>query len=181
MATVSLIHTARVDRATLDAAQALVDEAFGGEFGDDDWDHALGGLHALAFEGTRLVGHGALVQRRVLHRGRTLRCGYVEAVAVREDWRGQGLAVAIMDGIEQVIRGAYQLGALSSSDDGRHLYASRGWLPWTGTSSVLAPTGLASTPGDTSTLFVLPTNLPDGLELDVTDEITCDWRPGDVW
>jgi len=44
VATVSLIHTARVDGATLEAARALMDAAFGGEFGEDDRDHALGGL-----------------------------------------------------------------------------------------------------------------------------------------
>jgi aminoglycoside 2'-N-acetyltransferase I len=179
--TARLVHTSDLDDETREDARRMVIEAFGGVFTDTDWEHALGGMHAVICRHGALIAHGAVVQRRLIHRGTALRCGYVEAVAVREDWRGQGLAMAIMDGVEQVIRGAYQLGGLSSSDDGRHLYASRGWLPWTGTSSVLAPTGLASTPDDTPTLFVLPVDLPDGLELDVTDEITCDWRPGDVW
>jgi aminoglycoside 2'-N-acetyltransferase I len=46
---------------------------------------------------------------------------------------------------------------------------------------VLTPTGLTKTPDDTSTLFVRPVDLPDELILDVSGEITCDWRPGDVW
>jgi aminoglycoside 2'-N-acetyltransferase I len=37
------------------------------------------------------------------------------------------------------------------------------------------------TPDDDSCLFVLPIALPDGGELDLTAEITCDWRDGDVW
>lgn len=45
---------------------------------DHDWDHALGGLHELAWEGFELVGHASVVGRRLLHAGRTLRVGYVE-------------------------------------------------------------------------------------------------------
>jgi aminoglycoside 2'-N-acetyltransferase I len=86
-----------------------------------------------------------------------------------------------MDAAEQVIRGAYQLGALSASDAGRHVYLSRGWLPWQGSTSVLAPTGLARTPDDDDSLFVLPVAMPDGIDLDPTVEIVCDWRDGDVW
>ena len=177
MATVSLIHTARVDRATLDAARALVDEAFGGEFGDDDWEHALGGLHALAFEGTRLVGHGALVQRRVLHQGRTLRCGYVEAVGVVPDRRRQGLASAVMAELEWVTRRAYDLGALSATDAGSGLYLSRGWRLWAGPTSALTPSGIRRTPDDDGSVHVLV----GGAELDLSAELTCDWRDGDVW
>ncbi|HTI77059.1 MAG TPA: GNAT family N-acetyltransferase, partial [Mycobacterium sp.] len=96
---------------------------------------------------------------------------------VREDWREQGLAHALMDSAEQVLRGAYQLGALSASDAGRHMYTSRGWLPWRGQTSVLAPAGVTRTPDDDNGLFVLPITV----ELDTAAEITCDWRDGDVW
>ena len=92
----------------------------------------------------------------MLYRDTALRCGYVEGVAVREDWRGQGLAGVVMDAVEQVLRGAYQLGALSASEAGRHMYTSRGWLPWRGPTSVLAPAGLTRTPDDDNGLFVLP-------------------------
>ena len=137
----------------------MVIEAFGGpdgEFTDADWEHALGGMHALICYHGALIAHGAVVQRRMIYRGTALRCGYLEAVAVREDWRGQGLANAVMDALEQVMRGAYQLGALCSSEAGRPLYVARGWLPWLGPTSVLAPTGLTRTPDDDGSLFVLP-------------------------
>jgi aminoglycoside 2'-N-acetyltransferase I len=86
-----------------------------------------------------------------------------------------------MDAAEQVLRGAYQLGALSASEAGRPIYAARGWLRWRGPTSVLAPAGVSRTPNDDNDLFVLPVGLPNGLELDTTAEITCDWRDGDVW
>ncbi len=159
----------------------MVMEAFGGDFTDADWEHSLGGMHALICHHGDIIAHGAVVQRRLLYRNTALRCGYVEGVAVREDWRGQGLATAVMDACEQVIRGAYQLGALSASEIGRHMYTSRGWLPWHGKTSVLAPDGLTHTPEDDRSLFVLPVALPNNLALDTTAEITCDWRDGDVW
>jgi aminoglycoside 2'-N-acetyltransferase I len=178
--TARLVHTADLDDETRDGARTMVIEAFGGpdgEFTDADWEHALGGMHALICYHGALIAHGAVVQRRMIYRGAALRCGYLEAVAVREDWRGQGLANAVMDALEQVLRGAYQLGALSSSEAGRPLYVARGWLPWLGPTAVLAPTGLTHTPDDDGSLFVLPVTV----DVDPTADLTCDWRDGDVW
>jgi aminoglycoside 2'-N-acetyltransferase I len=179
--TARLVHTADLDDETREDARRMVIEAFAGEFSDADWEHALGGMHALISQHGALIAHAAVVQRRLLYRDTALRCGYLEGVAVREDWRGQGLAHALMDAVEQVLRGAYQLGALSASEAGRPMYTSRGWLPWRGPTSVLAPAGVTRTPGDDNGLFVFPVALPNNLELDTTAEITCDWRDGDVW
>ncbi|WP_082683955.1 MULTISPECIES: GNAT family N-acetyltransferase [unclassified Mycobacterium] len=179
--TARLIHTSDLDPETREDAKRMVIEAFGGDFTEVDWEHSLGGMHAMIFDHGALIAHAAVVQRRLLYRRTALRCGYVEAVAVREDWRGQGLARAVMDAVEQVLRGAYQLGALSASEAGRHIYTARGWLPWQGPTSVLAPAGLTRTPDDDHALFVLPVSLPDGMALDTSAEITCDWRDGDVW
>lgn len=175
--TARLVHTADLKSDARQRAYEMVNDAFAGELTDTDWDHALGGMHALIWHRGAIVAHGAVVQRRLLYHGAALRCGYVEAVAVREDWRGQGLAIAILDACEQVIRGGYQLGALSSSDRGRRLYTLRGWLPWRGPTSVLAPGGPTRTPDDDSSVFVLPV----GINLDETEALTCDWRDGDVW
>jgi len=138
-------------------------------------------MHAVICHRGALIGHAAVVQRRLLYAGATLRCGYVEGVAVREDHRGEGLAGSLMDAVEQVIRGGYQVGALSTSDLGRPLYSGRGWLPWLGPTSVLAPTGLTATPDDDGSVYVLPAALPPTIELDRRAPLTCDWRDGDVW
>ena len=175
--TARLVHTADLESEARQRAYEMVNDAFAGEFTDTDWDHALGGMHALVWHRGAIIAHGAVVQRRLVYRGTPLRCGYVEAVAVRQDWRGQGLAIAILDACEQVIRGGYQLGALSSSDRGRRLYTLRGWLPWRGPTSVLAPTGTTRTPDDDGSVFVLPV----GIDLDASAALACDWRDGDVW
>ncbi len=175
--TARLVHTSDLDQETYDGARSMVIEAFSGAFTDADWEHALGGMHALILHHGALLAHAAVVQRRLLHQGRALRCGYIEALAVREDQRGQGLATALLDAAEQVIRGAHQLGALSATEMGRPVYERRGWLPWQGATSVLAPTGLTRTPDDDGAVYVLPVSV----ELDTSAELVCDWRDGDVW
>jgi aminoglycoside 2'-N-acetyltransferase I len=170
-------HTADLEPATLDAARALLDDVFGDEMTDEDWEHALGGVHALAWEAGELVGHASVVQRRLLHRGRALRTGYVEGVAVRADRRRRGHGAALMGALERVIRGAYELGALGATDEGAQLYTSRGWVRWQGPTSVLAPTGLTRTKEEDGFIYVLPVSA----QLDTSEALTCDWRDGDVW
>ncbi|MDP9464708.1 MAG: aminoglycoside 2'-N-acetyltransferase, partial [Actinomycetota bacterium] len=77
MSDVRTAHTADLEPATLSAARTLLDDAFAGGFADTDWAHALGGMHALAYQDGDLVGHASVVERRLLHGGRALRAGYV--------------------------------------------------------------------------------------------------------
>jgi aminoglycoside 2'-N-acetyltransferase I len=175
--TARLVHTADLDTEARQRVREMVTAAFAGDFTETDWEHTLGGMHALVCRHGAIIAHAAVVQRRLFYRGNALRCGYVEGVAVREDWRGKGLVSALLDGVEQVMRGAYQLGALSSSARARRLFTSRGWLPWSGPTSVLAPTGPTRTPDDDGTVFVLPV----GISLDTSADLMCDWRAGDVW
>ena len=177
--TARLVHTSDLDTETRQNARQMVTEAFAEwtEFTDSDWEHALGGMHAvIVHRGRAGRARGRRTAPTAL-RGTALRCGYVEGVAVHEDWRGQGLAHAVMDAIEQVIRGAYQIGALSSSPIGEKIYRPRGWLHWQGPTSVLGPGGPARTPEDDGSIFVLPVDI----EVDVKAGLACDWRDGDVW
>jgi aminoglycoside 2'-N-acetyltransferase I len=170
-------HTADLDPATLAAARELLDAVFAGEMTDQDWEHALGGMHALVWDGGELIGHAAVVQRRLLHGGRALRAGYVEAVGVRADRRGRGHGAALMGALERVIRDAYELGALGATDEGAALYAARGWQLWRGPTSALTPSGIERTEEEDGCIYVLPVSV----DLDLTGELTCDWRDGDVW
>jgi aminoglycoside 2'-N-acetyltransferase I len=174
---VRVLHTSSLDDATLAEIRGFLVAAFDGHFDDDDWDHALGGVHALVTDGNGLAAHGAVVQRRLLHGGRALRTGYVEGVAVRADRRRRGYGRAVMTRLEQVIRGAYLLGGLSAGDDAGRLYRSLGWRRWEGRTWVLGPSGLARTPDEDETTYVLPL----AVELDLAGDLACDWRDGDVW
>jgi aminoglycoside 2'-N-acetyltransferase I len=177
MIEVRTAHTADLDAATLEAARALLDAVFEGELTDHDWEHSLGGVHALVWEGAELIGHASVIQRRLLHRGRALRTGYVEGVGVRADRRGRGHGAAMMEALERVVRGAYQLGALGAADQAADFYAARGWALWQGPSSTLTPTGIVPTEEEDGCIYVLPVAVP----LDLSGELTCDWRDGDVW
>lgn len=179
MAEIRVVSTAELDSVVARQVRALMDAAFDGEFSDDDWDHTLGGLHALAFDDGAVVAHGAVVQRRLLHRGRALRTGYVEGVAVHAAHRGRGLGAAVMDRLEEIVRRAYTLGALSASEEALTFYAARGWLPWRGATYTLGPSGPERTPDDDDAVFVLP--VAGGAAVDTGADLFCDWRDGDPW
>jgi aminoglycoside 2'-N-acetyltransferase I len=172
-----MAHTADLDAPAMAAARTLMTVAFDGEFSDDDWEHALGGMHALLWDGEDLIAHGAVGQRRLIIDGRPLRAGYVEAMAVHPDHQRKGHGRAIMAALERVVNGGYDLGALSASEEGEALYKARGWQLWQGPSSVLAPHGIERTEDDDGSIYVLPV----AVALDLSGEIVCDWRPGDVW
>jgi aminoglycoside 2'-N-acetyltransferase I len=172
-----LAHTACLGARTLGAARALLDETFGAEMTDHAWDHALGGLHALVWEGRELIGHASVVQRRLLHRGRSLRTGYIEGVAVRADRRGRGHGATMMDALEGVIRRAYEVGALGATELGAGLYAARGWRAWQGETWALSPSGPVRTAEEDDCVYVLQV----AVALDLGGQLTCDWREGDLW
>ena len=168
-------QTADLGPAALQAAHDLLVGVFGHELTAEDWDHCLGGMHVLAFDGDELVGHAAVAQRQLLNAGKTYRTGYVEGVAVRADRRRQGVATSLMREIERIIRGSYALGALASSDAGIAFYSALGWTRWGGERAALTQRGLEPTGDDA--IFVLPVDA----ELDSTKPLVCDWRVGDPW
>jgi aminoglycoside 2'-N-acetyltransferase I len=176
MTDVQVAHTADLSPDVLATIRALLDAAFDGDFSDADWDHGLGGMHALAWSGAVLVGHASVVQRQFLHRDRPLRVGYVEGVAVHADHRRQGIGAAVMAPVERIIRAAYDLGALSSSEIGVALYEARGWQRWQGETWAFTPAGRERTEEDDDGVFVLPVT-----RIDLNGTLTCDWRAGDVW
>ncbi len=177
MIEVRTAHTADLDPAVLAAARALLQEVFEGDVTEHDWEHALGGMHALVLEEGEVIGHASVVQRRLLHRRRALRTGYVEGVGVRADRRGRGYGAAMMEAVERVARGGYELGALAAADEAAGFYAARRWQVWQGPSFALTPAGIERTEQEDGGIYVLPVSVP----LDLSGELTCDWRDGDLW
>lgn len=172
-----VVHTADLEAGTRSAIRALLDGAFS-NMTDNAFENSLGGLHALlSDDGAGLIGHASVVQRHLVAGGRTLRTGYIEAVAVRADRRREGHGDRMMAALERVVRSAYQLGALGASREGARLYQARGWQLWQGASAALTPEGVRRTPGKDGSIYVLPA----GPYLDLSGEIVCDWRPGELW
>ena len=170
-------HTADLDPADLRAVRALLDVAFDGDFDDDDWEHGLGGMHVLVSDERGLAAHTSVIQRRVRYRKRWLRVGYVEAVGVRADVRRQGLGGRVRAEVERIIDRADDLGALSASDDGAHLYAARGWQLWAGRVCALGPRGVVRLRDEEDCTYVRPSAAGS---LDLKRKLVFDWRDGDV-
>ncbi len=172
-----LVHTAALGSEVPRAIRALLDRVFGEEMTELAYEHTLGGMHALVWEGGELIGHASLVQRRIMHAGRALRTGYVEGVAVDAAHRRRGHGATLLRALEPVIRGAYELGALGATDDGAALYEACGWRLWRGPIFGLTPEGIVRTEEDDGSIYVLPVSAA----LDLDGELTCDWREGDLW
>jgi aminoglycoside 2'-N-acetyltransferase I len=170
-------ETSAVNNATLAAARALLVEVFEGEFTSRDWEHALGGVHAFLWDRQELIGHASIVPRRALLSGKARRTGHVESVGVRSDQRGRGHGSTLMDAIEEVIRQEYNLGALGASEQAKTFYAARGWRPWRGRLSVLTAIGVESLGRGNGSVHVFTHGVP----VDVTGELTCEWREGELW
>lgn len=155
------------------AAFGSGDEAFS----EDDWAHALGGLHFVLDVDGEIVTHASVVERE-LHLGdRPLRTGYVEAVATAPGRQGRGFGTLVMEAVTAYVRDTFELGALGTGR--HHFYERLGWRTWAGPAFVPAPDGLRRTPDDEGYILVLRT--PTSPVFELTEPISCDGRPGDAW
>ncbi len=73
--------------------------------------------------------------------------------------------------------GGGERGARGGRQGGGEYESSAGRIKWVGPTSALTPTGIVRTPAEDGCIYVFPVTHP----LDVGDELTCDWRDGDVW
>jgi aminoglycoside 2'-N-acetyltransferase I len=169
--------TDELTRNEIEQIRQLLDDAFGGTFSDDDWNHSIGGLHVFVRLEGKVVSHGSVVARRLDAGTHRLSTGYVEAVATRADVRGRGHARRVLRRLAEQIETDFELGALSA--DVPQLYAALGWETWRGPTYVHAPGGRRRTVGDDGAVMVLRTSRTATVDLDL--DLTCDWRVGDVW
>jgi aminoglycoside 2'-N-acetyltransferase I len=175
------IRLVQTDRLTADerrAVRALLDTAFGGDFTDDDWEHALSGWHALMEVGDAIVAHGSVVPRTLQVGDRAFHAGYVEAVAVTPSRQRAGLGTDIMRTLTDLTHREFELGALSTGEWG--FYERLGWQRWRGATWVRSSDGrLTRTADDDDGVMVL--RCAASREIDPGADITCEERPGDSW
>jgi aminoglycoside 2'-N-acetyltransferase I len=179
-ARVRRVPTHELTEAETRAIRELLWAAFpSGEeaFTEQDWQHAIGGLHFVLELDGRILAHASVVERELHVGGRPLRTGYVEAVASDPEQRGRGLGTRVMREVARYIQERFELGALATGS--HHFYERLGWLTWQGPTSVRTGDGARRTPDEDGYILVLPT--PSSPQLDLTVPVSCPWRPGDVW
>jgi aminoglycoside 2'-N-acetyltransferase I len=198
----AVLRTQSPGAAFLLRVRTFLDDAFDGDFTDDDWAHSLGGTHlwiedgriedgriadgriadgriadGRIADGRGLLCHASIVERTMTSSGLSLTVGFVEAVATRASERGKGFGKAVMLAVNEVIRQRYSLGVLSSGEPA--FYQATGWELWRGPTFVATPGGAERTPDDDGGVMILRTARTPVLDLD--GPIVCDWRSGDVW
>jgi aminoglycoside 2'-N-acetyltransferase I len=175
------LATADLTAAEVAAIRAIMVDAFGEDedehFTDDDWGHAVGGVHFVLDLDGEIVSHASVVERTLRVGDRPLRTGYVEAVATAPAQQGTGYGTVVMTDATALIRERFELGCLGTGR--QSFYARLGWQTWRGRSFLRTPDGLVATPDDDGYIMVLRT--PSSPPLDLTASISCEWRPGDVW
>jgi aminoglycoside 2'-N-acetyltransferase I len=175
------VPTDELTPAEIAALRQLLWAAFGSDpeeaFTEDDWQHALGGVHFVLQLDKEIVSHAAVVERELHVADRPLRTGYVEAVATAPDHWRVGHGSRVMGDVGTFIGERFELGALGTGS--HHFYERLGWRRWLGPTYVRTVDGPRRTPDDDGYVLVLPT--PSSPPLDMTAPISCDWRPGDVW
>ena len=178
--TIRRVLTADLDPADIAAMRALFAAAWpeGDEaFDEDDFAHAMGGVHWLLEIDGRRVSHASVVERILEADGVPLRTGYVEAVATLPGEEGRGHGSTVMTAAGAHIREAYELGALGT---GRiSFYERLGWEVWPGPTFVRTSTGPVRTSDADGAILVLRT--PRTPAIDLAGSLSCNWRPGDVW
>src|SRR3954470_12207379 len=116
------VPTAALTPDELAAIRDIMTLAFGDDdeerFNDDDWAHALGGVHVVLDIDGAIVAHASIVERDLRMAATPLRTGYVEAVATTPERQGQGLGSVVMTEVNAIIRERFELGALGTGSQG---------------------------------------------------------------
>ena len=179
MTTLRLARSGELAAADWGALTALCQAAFE-ESWDGVWASIGPGIHVITTDADdRAVAHAAIVERPLYVGSATLRCGYVEAVAVLPELQGTGLGTRVMTEIDRLLDEGYQVGALSTGKHG--FYERLGWLRWQGPTWIRHPDGSRERSADEDDgIMVRPTpDMPGPLDLELS--LAVDWRPGDVW
>lgn len=179
MTVLCVASTSELSGPELAALRDCLDEAFEQDFTEQDWEHTVGGWHAITWDGSKVIAHVAVVPRTLRSAGCTLHTGYVEGMATRKAYRRQGYASVLMRAANAHIVANYEFGALSDGTDIEGFYQQLGWQGWDGPTFVDTPRGPRRTADEDGSVLVLITDRTP--KLDLGGPISCDWRSGDPW
>ena len=175
---VRVVESDQVDEALRLGLRELWARAFADRFSTDDEAHAYGGVHVLALDGERVVGHASAVPRRIRF-GDQGWCsvGYVEAVATDPDHQGEGIGRRVMQRLHGEIAARWPV-AMLSTGRATGFYERLGWERWRGLSYTRTASGAVPDDehGGLMILRLDPAAVPD-----LSVAVTCEDRPGDAW
>jgi aminoglycoside 2'-N-acetyltransferase I len=173
-----VLDSDRIEEPTRLALRELWERAFGDRFDDHDADHAYGGVHVLAYDAERVIGHASAVPRRIrFGDGPWRTVGYVEAVATEPEHQGEGIGRLMMERLRTEISSRWPV-ALLSTGRATAFYEHLGWERWRGLSCTQTTAG-ALPDNEHGGLMIL--RLDPSLVPDLTVVVTCEDRRGDAW
>ncbi len=160
-------------------------------YGEDVWcdyEYLNAAFHVVGRDEGVIVAHALWVNRSLSVNGCTpLMTAYVEYVATEPSFQGLGLASQLLrflvDYIQKndVVRAelqqeqSYELAALAPEDSG--FYERLGWELWQGDLYIRENGQLISTPDDDVMIYRLTTTPT----ISVTDDLSAEWREGELW
>lgn len=174
---VRLIASAELSAVVRTELGSMLWESFPGDFTEDDWQHCLGGVHVVAFDGDRPVGHASVVSRVLYVGHQQYDGGYLEAVAVDAKFRGRGIGASVVSEAGEMIVQSFQIAALSTSAHG--FYERLGWERWQGPAYVVAGRTWRRTEDEDDGILVL--RAPGCPVTDLAVPIAVEERSGDDW
>jgi aminoglycoside 2'-N-acetyltransferase I len=176
--TVRVVTTAEASDDLLREIRGLLVDAFAGDFSAEDWEHTLGGWHAVVVDdGVGVLAHAAVVPRLLDVGDRRLRAGYVEGVGTSPECQGVGFGSLAIAEVTEVVRREFELGALSTDRHG--FYARLGWERWWGPTFVRHGARAVRTADEDGGIMVL--RVGPSRHVDLTAALSCEARSGDDW
>ncbi len=172
------MEAAEVSAERVSAIRRMLDEAFDGRFSDDDWNHSLGGTHAMILDGEQVLAHASVVPRTITVGTRQVHVGYVEGAGVTPALHRQGLGSAVIVAINGVIGDRFELGMLSTGEF--QFYERLGWERWHGPTWTIHADGRRERTEDEDDGIMAYRTERSG-DVDVTSPIVCEHRLGDCW
>jgi aminoglycoside 2'-N-acetyltransferase I len=155
---------------------ALCDRAYGEDL-REAFESFTDPVHVFATVDGVIVSHALWITRWLAPGAHApLRTAYVEAVATDPAHQRRGYASAVLQRVIREVAG-FDLAALCPSDEGQLLYSRLGWEPWLGPLSIRRGSGLIATPEESIMIHRLSGSPP----LDVSDPLSAEWRPGELW
>jgi aminoglycoside 2'-N-acetyltransferase I len=132
------------------------------------------GVHALVYDGDRLVAHAGYLVRTLYVDGRPMRAAYVEYVGAEPRRSGYG-TIAVRAINDEIRRRGFTLAGLATGSP--EFYERLEWQRWRGPKAYRMPDG-AVVPQPDEGVMVLDL----GADVDLDATIECEWRPvGDIW